>query len=51
VEPFFSTKPRHRGIGLAIVCRTLFSHGGGFRLESAPGGGTTARTLLPVAGA
>jgi signal transduction histidine kinase len=49
VEPFFSTKPRHRGIGLAIVCRTVFSHGGGFRLEPAPGGGTLARTLLPVA--
>jgi signal transduction histidine kinase len=50
VEPFFSTKPRHRGIGLAIVCRTVFSHGGGFRLEPAPGSGTLARTLLPVAG-
>jgi len=49
VEPFFSTRPRHRGIGLAIVCRTLFSHGGGFRLESGSQGGTVARALLPVA--
>jgi signal transduction histidine kinase len=49
VEPFFSTKPRHRGVGLAIVCRTLFSHRGGFRLEPATGGGTVARVLLPLA--
>lgn len=50
-EPFFTTKPRHRGVGLAIVCRTLFTQGGGFRLDSGPSGGAVARLLLPIAAA
>jgi signal transduction histidine kinase len=49
VEPFFSGKPRHRGMGLAIVYGILRSCGGGFRLDSAPGGGTIVRLILPIA--
>jgi signal transduction histidine kinase len=49
VEPFFTTKPRHRGLGLAIVCRILYTHRGGIRLEPGATGGTLARVLLPEA--
>jgi signal transduction histidine kinase/ActR/RegA family two-component response regulator len=47
-EPFFTTKPRHRGLGLAVLYGLLHVHRGGFRLEPALGGGTTARLYLPV---
>jgi signal transduction histidine kinase len=46
-EPFFSTKPQHRGLGLAIVYGLLQTAQGGFRLEPAAGG-TVARLFLPV---
>ncbi len=48
-EPFFTTKVRHRGLGLAIVYRALVAHGGGIRIEGAtpPETGTLARILLP----
>lgn len=49
VRPFFSTKPRHRGIGLAVVYGILTSHQGGFRIESAPKNGTLVSLYLPVA--
>lgn len=50
-EPFFTTKVRHRGLGLAIVFRTLVAHGGGIRIEhhTAPELGTTATLMLPPA--
>jgi signal transduction histidine kinase len=51
VEPFHTTKVRHRGLGLAIVYRTLYAHRGGVRLDSAlpPETGTVARVVLPPA--
>ena len=49
-EPFFTTKPSHRGLGLAATYGILKSYGGGIRLESAAQGGTIARIYLPVAG-
>jgi signal transduction histidine kinase len=53
VEPFFTTKVRHRGLGLAIVYRTLFAHRGGVRLDpvSPPETGTVARVVIPPAAA
>lgn len=48
-EPFFTTKPRHRGLGLPVVYRILQAHRGCFRLESKPGQGTTVRLFLPLA--
>lgn len=48
-EPFYTTKTRHRGLGLAVVYRTLYAHHGGIRLDSpAPGDvGTSVRVVLP----
>lgn len=50
-EPFFTTKVRHRGLGLAIVYRTLCAHRGGIQLDPVPppGTGTQARVVLPLA--
>lgn len=53
VEPFFTTKVRHRGLGLAIVYRVLCSHRGGIQIEPvpSPGTGTQVRVVLPLAAA
>src|SRR5262249_33425328 len=48
-EPFFTDKPRHRGLGLATVYGVLTSHRGGFRLLAGSPGGVTVRVYLPVA--
>jgi signal transduction histidine kinase len=48
-KPFFSTKPRHSGMGLPIVFGLLRACGGGFRLEAAEERGTVARLVLPAA--
>jgi signal transduction histidine kinase len=49
-EPCFTTKPRHRGLGLPIAFRILYAHHGGLSLDSRGEGGTAARVYLPVAG-
>jgi signal transduction histidine kinase len=51
VEPFFTTKVRHRGLGLATTYRILCSHRGGIQIEAvpAPGTGTQVRVVLPLA--
>ncbi len=48
-DPFFTTKERGMGLGMAIVRRIIESHGGEVRLSSAPGQGTTIELLLPPA--
>jgi signal transduction histidine kinase len=51
VEPFFTTKVRHRGLGLAVAYRVLCSHRGGIQLDPVPppGTGTMAKVVLPLA--
>jgi C4-dicarboxylate-specific signal transduction histidine kinase len=51
VEPFYTTKVRHRGLGLAIVYRVLYAHGGGIRIDApvAPETGTVVRVVFPLA--
>jgi signal transduction histidine kinase/ActR/RegA family two-component response regulator len=48
-EPFLSTKPRRRGLGLATVYGILHAHRGGIRLAPGPQGGIWARAVVPVA--
>lgn len=46
VEPFFSTKGRGSGMGLALVHRIITDHGGILELESLSSGGTRVRIVL-----
>lgn len=48
-EPFFSTKPGSTGLGLALTRALAWQHGGGLRIESAPGVGTSVEIQLPFA--
>lgn len=50
-EPFFSTKPKGSGFGLAIVQRIVDEHGGSIVVTSAPSEGTTFKVQLPLADA
>lgn len=47
-EPFFSTKSRKRGFGLAMAYGILTGHRGGLELLRRPEGGTIARLIVPV---
>lgn len=49
LEPFFTTKPRGRGLGLASVVGIIRRHRGGLAVDSNPGRGTIFRILLPLA--
>jgi signal transduction histidine kinase/CheY-like chemotaxis protein len=50
-EPFQTTKPRHRGLGLPITFGILRTHGGGLRWEAPPEGGTRVVIFLPATSA
>jgi len=47
VQPFYSTKGRGSGMGLALVQRIVVDHGGSLELERSVPHGTRARILLP----
>ncbi len=51
VEPFYTTKVRHRGLGLATTFRIVTAHRGGLQIDPVPppGTGTQARVVLPLA--
>jgi signal transduction histidine kinase len=51
VEPFYTTKFRHRGLSLAVVYRMIYAHRGGVQADGQPGKGTTIRVVLPLAAA
>ena len=50
-DPFFTTKERGMGLGLAIVRGVIERHGGEIRLESYPGHGTRVTLALPLSSA
>ena len=46
-EPFFSTRPDQVGLGLTLVRRIMWEHGGKTRVESHRGKGTTVTLYFP----
>src|SRR5262249_38718538 len=48
-RPFFYSKPRHRGLGLASAYGTLCAHRGGIRLDPGTEKGTVVRFYVPLA--
>ena len=49
-EPFFSTREKGSGLGMAIVQQALEKNRGRVELQSAEGQGTTIKMILPVEG-
>ena len=48
LEPYFTTKHTGHGLGLAAVTGILRSHGGGLRVSSQPGLGSSFTLFLPA---
>jgi two-component system, NtrC family, sensor histidine kinase HydH len=47
-DPYFTTKPRGAGLGLANVHKLIEAHGGDIEVESSPGMGSSFVIRLPV---
>ncbi len=47
-EPFFSTKPKGTGLGLAVTYGFILNHQGDLQVESEPGQGTRFTITIPV---
>ncbi|BAL24525.1 histidine kinase [Azoarcus sp. KH32C] len=48
-KPFFTTKPRGLGVGLALARRIVERFGGALAIESSPGDGTTVKVVMAAA--
>ncbi|MDD5763079.1 MAG: ATP-binding protein, partial [bacterium] len=48
-DPYFTTKEKGTGLGLATSYAIMKSHGGNIFVESEPGAGTTFRLYMPAA--
>jgi signal transduction histidine kinase len=49
-EPFFTTRERGTGLGLALARRAAGAHGGALTVSGREGGGTSARLAIPAVG-
>jgi signal transduction histidine kinase len=49
-RPFFTTKQKGTGLGLALVKKAVDAHGGSVRIEDHPGGGALVTLTLPGRG-
>ncbi len=49
LQPFFTTKPRGLGLGLAMAEKIAIAHGGRVEAKSIPGSGATLTVTLPKA--
>lgn len=49
-EPYFTTKPKGHGLGLAMTWTVIKGHGGYITAESVPGKGSTFSVYLPASG-
>jgi len=47
-EPYFTTKTKGTGLGLALVRQTIHDHGGTISVASEPGRGTVFTVTIPV---
>jgi signal transduction histidine kinase len=47
-RPFFTTKEKGTGLGLALAKKVVEAHGGALAIEAREGGGTVARVALPA---
>jgi signal transduction histidine kinase len=47
-NPFFTTKAKGQGLGLAVCKRLVEAHGGEITVESKPGEGSTFTVKLPI---
>jgi two-component system cell cycle sensor histidine kinase/response regulator CckA len=47
-DPYFTTRPRARGLGLAMVYSIIHRHGGHIDVDSQPGRGATFSLWLPA---
>jgi two-component system nitrogen regulation sensor histidine kinase NtrY len=47
-EPYFTTKTKGTGLGLALVRQTIHDHGGTISVASEPGRGTAFTVTIPV---